>query len=503
MKNIHLPTPAERRVRAMQAAKLRRYLREVVLPFNEHYRRVFAELGLEPRDLRTLEDLRHLPFTEKEDLIEDPRAFVIIPDKKILSRRPGNILRALVFGRKKVARELEREYRPIFVTSTTGRSSDPVPFTYSAHDLDRLADTGERMFEVCGAEREMKILNMFPFAPHLAFWQAFFGGTEFGVFTLSSGGGKVMGTGGQLRFIRKLQPEVLIGMPTFVYHVLHEAAEQGVRNENLKRLVLGGEKVPNGMRLKLRDLAFELGAPDIGVVSTYGFTEAKMAFGECPHPVGSEPPGFHLYPDLGIMEIVDPDTGAPLPADTPGEIVFTPLDARGTVALRYRTGDLIDGGLTYAPCPLCGREVPRLLGNISRRSCVQSLQLDKLKGTLVDFNQLEHILDDLPGVGAWQIELRKQNDDPLELDEIILHIAKLGGEDDEQLVHEIDTRFADIEVHPNRVLFHDAGELRRLQGVGTELKEQRLVDHRPSTKKAAPASHSREEANETRAPGRH
>ena len=172
MKNIHLPTPAERRVRAMQAAKLRRYLREVVLPFNEHYRRVFAERGLKPRDLRTLEDLRHLPFTEKEDLIENPRAFVIIPDKKILSRRPGNILRALVLGRKKVARELEREYRPIFVTSTTGRSSDPVPFTYSAHDLDRLADTGERMFEVCGAEREMKILNMFPFAPHRRFLEA-------------------------------------------------------------------------------------------------------------------------------------------------------------------------------------------------------------------------------------------------------------------------------------------------------------------------------------------
>ena len=486
------PQSSELKIRTTQAARLRRYLDTVVLPFNARYRAAFDECGLEPGDLRTLDDLQFLPFTTKSELASDPRAFVIIPEKKILARRPGNILRALLRGRRQVARQLEREYRPIFLTSTTGRSTDPVPFVYTEYDLDRLAETGRRLFETSGATTGMKLLNMFPFAPHLAFWQAFYGGATFGAFTLSSGGGKVMGTAGQIRFIRKLQPEVLIGMPTFVYHVLHEAAGQGVRNENLKRVVLGGEKVPGGMRRKLRDLAHELGAPDIDVVSTYGFTEARMAWAECPHPVGSEPTGFHLHPDLGIIEIVDPDTGMPLPPCSPGEIVFTPIDARGTVVLRYRTGDLIDGGLTYEPCPRCGHAGPRLLGKISRLSDVRALRLDKLKGTLVDFNQLEHILDDMPGIGAWQIELRKQNDDPLELDEIVLHIAKLGGDDDEQLVHEIDHRFAQIEVHPNRVNFHDAGELRRLQGVGAELKEQRLVDHRPKTTVSPPVSEERE-----------
>jgi hypothetical protein len=155
------------------------------------------------------------------------------------------------------------------------------------------------------------------------------------------------------------------------------------------------------------------------------------------------------------------------------------------VVLRYRTGDFIDGGLTYEPCPHCGRSLPRLLGNISRRSEVKTMNLAKLKGTLVDFNELEHVLDDAPHIGAWQVELRKVKDDPLELDEIILHVHKSNGSDEGQLRHELSERcFAHLEIHPNRILFHNADELRRLQGVGVLLKEQKLVDHRPQAASA-------------------
>ena len=75
---------------------------------------------------------------------------------------------------------------------------------------------------------------------------------------------------------------------------------------------------------------------------------------------------FISIPISGIIEIVDPKTGEPVGEGQPGEIVFTPLDARGTVVLRYRTGDLIEGGLVYEPCPHCGRHLPRLVGRISR-----------------------------------------------------------------------------------------------------------------------------------------
>jgi phenylacetate-CoA ligase len=469
-------------LRELQAKQLRAYLRDVVLPFHSHYRDLFRRHGLDWRAIETLDDLHKIPFTSKKDLsggAEKTREFVIAPDPKQLARRPSSILRGLVSGVSRTRRHLDREFRPIFMTSTTGRSADPVPFVYTAHDLALLRTAGFRLMQLAGGESSDRMLNMFPFAPHLAFWQTHYAGTAFGVFMLSSGGGKTVGTDGNIRMLRKLNPDVLIGMPTFVYHVLREAALDGVRCDKLRGIVLGGEKVPQGLRRKLRECASQLGAQDINVISTYGFTEAKMAWCECLFPVGAEPSGYHLYPDMGIVEVVDPETGARREDGRPGEIVYTSLDSRGSVVLRYRTGDIIEGGLSYEPCPYCGRIMPRLLGRISRRSDFREMQLDKVKGTLVDLNELEHVLDDMPRVGSWQIELCKANDDPMEVDELVLHVCLADGGEQSSISKEIKRAlFERAELHPNRIEFHSDAEMRQLQGVGEKLKEQKVVDRR-------------------------
>jgi phenylacetate-coenzyme A ligase PaaK-like adenylate-forming protein len=368
------------------------------------------------------------------------------------------------------------------MTFTTGRSAEPTSFFYTQHDLANLTTAARRLVEVCTSAPGDRLLNTMPFAPHLAFWFTHYAGTAGGVMTLSSGGGKVMGTEGNIRLIRNFKPNVIIGIPTFVYHLMHEAVEQGVHCESLKGIVLAGEKVSEGLRQKLGDLAKELGGRGVEILATYGFTEAKQAWAECPahgHPSS----GYHLYPDLGIMEVINPETGKPVGPEQPGELVFTPLDARGTIVLRYRTGDYIDGGLTYEPCPYCGRRLPRLVGNISRSSEVREMNLDKLKGTLVDFNQLEHVLDDVPDIGAWQVELRKAHDDPLDLDELVFHVQKINGTDEGQIAKDLRQRCFDrLEIQPNRILFHTAEEIQRLQGVGSLIKEQKLVDHRPVLK---------------------
>lgn len=481
------PELPESEIRRLQADKLRHYLRDTVLPFSVHYQKLFQEHNLTADSIRTLDDLRRIPFTSKLDLLNTPenpqksREFILIPDQKVLARRPGTILRALLHGKKQVKRSFELEFRPIFMTSTTGRSSDPVPFVYSQHDLDNLSELGRRVFEICECKTDYRLVNMFPYAPHLAFWLTHYGGQAFDVFVASTGGGKVMGTEGNLRMIKKINPNVLIGMPTFVYHVLHQAAEEDVRCDNLCRIVVGGEKLPDGMRRKLISMTRALGAKNVDIVATYGFTEAKTAWPECPCPPDKSTSGFHLYPDYGIVEVVDPQSGEPVAPGNPGEIVFTPLESRGSVVLRYRTGDFTEGGLTYEPCPHCGRSVPRLFGNISRKSEIKEVKLDKIRGTLVDFNQLEHVLDDAAFIGAWQLELRKFHDDPMELDELVLHVHKLDGIADEKLIHSLNSRFLEqTEIHPNRVIFHTADEMAALQGVGKELKEQKIVDHRPS-----------------------
>lgn len=495
MKTSQWDTYEKDALREEQMRAFRRYLRDVIVPFSPHYRQVFAEHGLKPDDFQSPGDLAKLPFTSKQDLLSTPqdperaRRFIIQPEEAVLRKRPSTIAKALFRGSASVKESFEREFRPLIMTATTGRSSQPVAFVYTQFDLDNLAEAGRRMMQVCDSRRDWKHLNVFPFAPHLAFWQMHYAGLGFGTFCLSTGGGKVLGTEGNVAAVERLKPDAVIGMPTFLYHMLSMAVDRRIHWPNLRRMVLGGEKVPLGLREKLRALAADLGSEDLRIMSTYGFTEAKTAWPECCPGLDHAPHGFHVYPDFGIVEVVDPETGLAVGEGQPGEIVYTPLNARGSVVLRYRTGDLIERGISYEPCPNCGRSVPRLLGRISRVSNRKEMQLSKLKGTLIDFNELEHVLDNEPGVGAWQIELRKVHNDPLELDELILHIEPTSDLPRENLANAINQRFfASTEIRPNGILFEDAEAMRNRQGVGRALKEERIVDRRPTMPETINAS---------------
>lgn len=476
---------------ALQGRKLHQFIRDCVLPFSGHYQRLFQRLGLTAHDFQSIEDLRNLPFTSKEDLLptpDNPRralGFALIPDPKVLSRRASVILRALLHGRARTKDELDREWRPTFMTGTTGRSTESITFLYSQHDLRNLEIGGGRIAEIAQVTREERMLNMFPFSPHLAFWCMHYAAIERNTFALSTGGGKCMGTEGNLRAILKLKPQVLVAMPTFIYHVLQQAIDERARMEGVRLICLGGEKVPDGMRRKLSEMCAELGSPNVQVIATYGFTEAKLAWTECPFNAGEAPTGYHLYPDMGIIEVVNPQTGDPVPDGQGGEIVWTPINQRGTVVLRYRTGDQIENGLTWERCPCCGRQLPRLMGRISRVSEMRAMRFQKVKGTIIDFNELEHALDDVRGLGAWQIEIRKANDDPLDVDEIRLHVAHMAGVDQQALERQLRELFqAHFEIRPNQIVFHTAEEIRALHQVGIALKEQKVIDNRP--KGAAP-----------------
>lgn len=471
-----------------QGRRLHRFLHDCVLPFSAHYQQFFKAHGLTADDFHSVEDLRKLPFTSKEDLLptpDNPRRtleFVLKPDPKVLARRPSVILRALLHGRDRVHGELDREWRPVFMTSTTGRSTEPVPFLYTQHDIANMGLGSGRIVEMGGVQPDERMVNMFPFAPHLAFWYMYYSGIDRNIFALATGGGRVMGTEGNLRAIQKLKPQILVAMPTFLYHVLQQAMEHRIRLEGIRLLVLGGDKVPEGTRRKLGDLCARVGSPGVRIMATYGFTESKFAWSECPIIPGTPPPGYHLYADQGIVEIINPETGENVPDGVGGEIVWTPLDQRGTVVLRYRTGDRCEQGITWEPCPCCGRRLPRLVGNISRVSDVHALRFQKVKGTIVDFNELERALDDLPGIGAWQIEIRKAHDDPLDLDELNVHVtpsAADGSPPPAQAVREL--LHAHFELTPNRVIVHTEAEMRALQKVGVALKEQKVVDNRPKT----------------------
>lgn len=473
--------------RAVQDAHLRRHVQQELVPFSAHYRRVFAEAGVSPDQVRGVDDLRRLPLTTKQDLLaaqSDPRTtrdFVLVPTPESIKQSwPLSRKLPLLFGGDEAKEALRKDYTPNFATFTTGRSSDPVLFLYTPHDIRILCEVGARMLDVHGIhDVDARIVNTFPFAPHLAFWQSAFGGFETGRFMMSTGGGKVMGTAGNLRILEKMATTCILGTPGFVYHLLREGVEKRVKLDKVRLVVLGAEKVTPGLKAKMSESLAAMGSKDVTISGTYGFTEARMAFSECPtaHDVSS---GYHIYPDLGVFEVVDVKTLEPVKEGETGELVYTPIAGHGTMVMRYRTGDLAVGGITWEPCRWCGRTVPRISSELRRASDQRSMDLTKIKGTLVDLSSMGALLSSMPEVEEWQVVLAKKNDDPHELDEFVVRVSLKSGTDaaafQRKCAHDIQEG---LEVAPSRVEVLPGAKMLELLGMETEMKEKRFVDTRP------------------------
>src|SRR3989442_1850139 len=213
-------------IRALQDRKLRRFVSEQLVPFSPFYRRLFREHGIDPRQIRTLDDLERLPFTSKEDVAptreepQRPRDLVLAPTRELiqngwpLRRKLPLLWRRLISGEKAVTDALAREYRPVSVFFTTGRSALPTAFVLSRYDLRILEEVGRRILEGAAIDSsEDKNVNCFPYAPHLAFWQVYYAGIGGTVFTLNTGGGRMMGTDGILQAVQKIRPAYLVGIP--------------------------------------------------------------------------------------------------------------------------------------------------------------------------------------------------------------------------------------------------------------------------------------------------
>ncbi len=474
-------------LRAAQDRLLSRYVREELYPFSAHYRRVFDQAGVDPRTIRGVADLQRLPFTTKQDLLEaQSRAetrldFVLRPSpERIKSHWPMGRKLALVLGGSRARAALTRAYTPNFLTFTTGRSTEPVSFAYTPFDLELLSEATARMFELMGVTSpQERVLNLFPFAPHLAFWAVTLGGFQSGRLVVPTGGGKVMGTDGNLRLIERMRATALVSIPGFLYHVLRRGNELGTSFEHVRTVVLGAEKVPPGMKARMLDCLRKGGAQDVRILGTYGFTEARMAFGECPTAV-EQSSGYHVFPDLGVFELVDPKSGQRVEDGKDGELVYTGISGHGTCVVRYRTGDLAVGGMTWEACPHCGRTLPRIASNLRRASEQHALNLTKIKGTLVDLAQVGTLLSEMREVEEWQVVLSKRNGDPLELDEIEIRIAPRQDANGKQVADNVMQRVSQaIEVRPNKVSLHTLAELLEFVGMESQLKEKRFLDLRP------------------------
>lgn len=478
----------------LQNRKLRHFITRQLYPYSAYYRRLFDERKIRPSSIRSVEDLRRIPLTSKKDFFDasgkDPRSrnldFVLQPSEELARKHLPKtellkfLIPMLTKGKGGIRRSMEDEYSPLFLTATAGTTGLPVPFLYTVHDIENLKIYGKRIIEVFGIGRGEKGVNVFPYAPHLAFWQTVFAGFSSRMFILSTGGGRTLGTEGNIQSIMRVKPHFLIGVACYVYHILKTARDEGLKMDFINKIVLGASRVPRGFKVKIFKMLSDMGASDIKILGTYGFTESRAAWPECPTDIHTSS-GYHTCPDREVFEIIDPDTGEVKKEGEDGEIVYSGIDACGTCVLRYRTGDLVRGGIVYSPCPHCGRTVPRISSDIARVSNIKNFQFSKIKGSLVNLNTLEHALDDHEEIDQWQIEIAKKNNDPYEVDELILYVCLLRDIDRDELARRLTEEvFLRAEVSFNRIAFVSRKEILERLEIESSVKARKIADRRPA-----------------------
>ena len=312
-----------------------KFVSKHLVPYHPFYRKMWQSVGR----ISNTTDLARLPFSSKLDLLPTkteptkPRDFILQPNKELIRQHypKGALLKLL--AKKVVGTDLEteiiKEFKPVQIHFTTGRSTAQIPFFYSSQDLQTFSETGWRLFQTVGASHDSIVVNAFPFAPHLAFWLAYYATNRGRLLSLQTGGGKILGTQKIIDAIERMKATMLISMPGYAYHLLREAKTQKKDFSSLELVVLGGERVPSGLREKMKELLYSMGAKKVKILATYAFTEAKTAWAQC-----HEKSGYHLYPDLEFIELVDED-GNRVPEGKPGEVVYTSLGWRGSMVMRY------------------------------------------------------------------------------------------------------------------------------------------------------------------------
>ena len=201
---------------------------------------------------------------------------------KIEAARTG--VAKLTRGDEAVTHAVRREYGPLQVIFTTGRTALPTQFVYAGGDMDRLFRIGRRLQDVAASAKSGRSLNVFPFAPHLAFWQMYAVGVAGGSLMLHTGGGKVLGT---RAISRRSDPDAAEGADRRARLRLSYVAPGETDGVKLEKLEMhrAGRRAGAGSaaRASRRDVRAD-GTPNVRVHSIYGFTEARNRWGECPPP---------------------------------------------------------------------------------------------------------------------------------------------------------------------------------------------------------------------------
>ncbi|MDI3508653.1 MAG: phenylacetate-CoA ligase [Clostridiales bacterium] len=368
-----------------------------------YYRDKMQSVGLEPGDIKGVEDIAKLPFTIKQDLRDTyPYGMFAVPLSEVIR-----------------------------IHASSGTTGKPTVVGYTRKDIDTWAELVARVLTGVGAGRNSVVQVAYGYGLFTGGLGLHYGTERMGATVIPISGGN---TRRQVMFMQDLGTTVLACTPSYALYIAETMEELGIKKEDLKLQagIFGAEPWSDNMR---KELEQRLG---IKAIDIYGLSEVMGPGVACEC---LEQDGLHVFEDHFIPEVIDPDTGEVLPPGSIGELVITTITKEGLPVVRYRTRDITS--LNFEPCA-CGRTHVRMSKVLGRTD-----DMLIIRGVNVFPSQIEHVLMNIGGTQPqYQLVVDRVNN----LDELEVWV-----EIDDKLFSDEVRRLEDLENRITREIQNTLG----------------------------------------------
>ncbi len=344
-----LETMSRAEIEQIQLARLQDLVRRVIsVPY---YNQKFNQQGITPEDIRSLADLRLLPFTTKQDLRDNyPFGMFAVPQSDIIR-----------------------------VHASSGTTGKPTVVGYTAGDIATWSDLVARALTYTGLSRKDVVQVAYGYGLFTGGLGLHYGVERLGATVVPVSGGN---TKRQLMLLKDFGATALACTPSYATYLAEALLEQGQVDTKLRVGIFGAEPWSNNMR---RDIEHKLG---IKAYDIYGLSEIMGPGVSCECEAQT---GLHIAEDHFIAEIINPETGESLPYGERGELVITTLTKQGIPVIRYRTRDITV--LNPATCS-CGRthvRMERVTGRTDDMLIIRGVNVfpSQLESVLLEVGQTE------------------------------------------------------------------------------------------------------------------
>ena len=399
----------------------------------EPYRKKMDEAGIKPEDIKSLDDLKRLPFVTKQDMRDNyPFGLFAVPKTDLVR-----------------------------IHASSGTTGKPTVVGYTQGDLDTWTECVSRIACMGGATKDDVAQICFGYGMFTGALGLHYGLENIGATIIPSSTGN---SEKQIMYMKDFGTTLLVATPSYALRLAEVAREMGLdpaKDLNVKTLLVGSELLTDAMREEMH----KYWGADVKITSNYGMSElmGPGVSGEC-----LEVCGMHINEDFFIPEIIDPVTEEVLPEGERGELVITCIKKEGIPLIRYRTRDITR--LFYDKCK-CGRTFCRM-ENLSGRSD----DMLKIRGVNVFPSQIEEVILGIEELGPhYEILLEREG----YLDKMTIKVELATITDSFSTLEKISStlkgRLRTILGLDAKVMLESPNTLQRFEGKAKRVKDLRNI----------------------------